>query len=193
MARTAAFYTDAALTALNAGFTSKADAQRASADINRAYDLHKCAIRDGLLADRTIANWNDLYWGIPDYPHNWKPRHSEAFAAWADEVAAIEKLVDLRAAVKAAPIVPPAPNAEKARVEAITTSIRDLLTRRGEQYNRALRLAEVFGGLPVTANVHLVTNEHGTTFLRAFYYLAGEFTPLNVILAAADKLEREAA
>lgn len=42
------------------------------------------------------------------------------------------------------------------------------------------------------ANVHYVTNQHGTTFLRAFYYLNGTLTPLSIIIAAAEAKAREA-
>jgi hypothetical protein len=35
-----------------------------------------------------------------------------------------------------------------------------------------------------------VTNQYGHTFLRTFYFLAGVMTPLNVIIAAAEELER---
>ena len=66
------------------------------------------------------------------------------------------------------------------------------LKLRQEQYNNALRLHDIFGGLPVHANVHYVTNQHGTTFLRAFYYLNGTLTPLSIIIAAAEAKALEA-
>lgn len=191
MARTASFYVDAALTALNNGFTSKSGQQNAIADLNRAYDVGvKGMIQDELLQlDRAERDeqWNTLYWGIPDL-HNWKAKHSELFARFIENVALAEQLVALRASIKAAPVntpvrAEPSPYEVKAR-----ETLMELIQRRQTQYLEAVALGEVFGGLPVSANTHLVTNEHGTTFLRTFFYLRGEFTPLNVIIAAAEEL-----
>jgi hypothetical protein len=195
MARTASFYIDAALTAYNAGFTSKSGQQNAIADLNRAYDLGvKGMIQDELLQiDRAERDdqWNTLYWGTPDL-HNWKPKHSELFARFTENVALAEQLVALRASIKAAPVnapvrAEPSPYEVKAR-----ETLMDLIQRRQTQYLEAVALGEVFGGLPVSANTHLVTNEYGTTFLRTFYYLAGQFTPLVIIIAAAQELEDRA-
>jgi hypothetical protein len=66
-----------------------------------------------------------------------------------------------------------------------------MIKRRTAQYHEAVELGRLFGGLPVSVTPHLVTNEHNTTFTRCFYYLAGKFTPLSVIMAAADKLASE--
>lgn len=188
MTRNADFYLAAAHDAYDAGFASKTAQKRAIADLTRAYSFHEEAIRTDLLNDREIADWDALYWGIPDF-HNWKPRHSAMFARWDDLVAKIEAMVDFRAAIKAADIAPP-PARKDDRPAQISRSIVEIMEARGKQYDRALKLADLFGGLPVHANVHLVRGHKGAVFLRAFYYLAGEFTPLQVIIAAADELAR---
>jgi hypothetical protein len=54
----------------------------------------------------------------------------------------------------------------------------------------AIVLGTIFNGLPVQAHTHQVTNQYGTTFLRTFYYLFGDLTPLNIIIAAAEELAR---
>ena len=72
-------------------------------------------------------------------------------------------------------------------------SLADLMQRRGEQYAHAVKLGEVFGNMPVTANTHWVVNEHGNGFWRTFWYLDGELTPLNVLVAAHQELERRKA
>lgn len=191
MARTASFYVDAALAALNTGFTSKSGQQGAIQDLNRAYDVGvKQSIHDELLQiarDDRAEDWDTLYWGLPDL-HNWKAKHSALFARFPENVALAEQLVTLRAAIKAAPVnapvrAEPSPYEVKAR-----ETLMELIQRRQTQYLEAVALGEAFGGLPVSANTHLVTNEHGTTFLRTFFYLRGEFTPLNVIIAAAEEL-----
>ena len=198
MARTVETYTDLALDAFNAGFSSKAGQKAATDNLNRAYELlQRETIQRGLLEDRTLGGseeaWKTLYWGTPDL-HNWKAKHSAMYAPFFPEaVAAIERLAELRAEIKAAPIVPPAaPEVSPFEVKARET-ITAWLERRRAQYVEALELAEVFGGLPVTATSHYVTNAHGTTFLRTFWYLRGKLTPLQIIIAAAQELDRRAA
>ena len=51
------------------------------------------------------------------------------------------------------------------------------------RYLEAIDLCELVGDegfrmKGLSANSHYVTNEHGTTFLRTFYYLQGKLTPL---------------
>jgi hypothetical protein len=189
MPKTAQTYSDSALDALNAGFVSKAGQNDAIADLRRAYEIHCEVIASGLLADRSIAGWNDLYYGKPDL-HNWKPRHSAAYALWADQVAEIEKLVELRTAIKAAPVNAPARKEPSPYEVKARETLMDLCKRRNSQYLRAIDLAAVFNGLPVSANTHSCVADTGTPYLRTFYYLAGEFTALSVIIAAADEIAR---
>jgi hypothetical protein len=65
-----------------------------------------------------------------------------------------------------------------------------MMELRKSQYARGLELHEIFGNLRVSANVHMVRNQHGTTFIRAFYYMDGKLTPLNMILAVAQEIQR---
>ncbi len=201
MARTAAFYTDAALNAFNAGFTSKAGQKDAMQDINRAYDIYRRVFAEACLAAMRTGNGemtpevNTVYWDVPSYPHLWKPKHAEmvrtAFGDTLNEtIDAIEKLAELRATIKNAPVNAPvrkevSPYEIKAR-ELLT----DLMERRKTQYLEAIDLGEIFGYLPVYANTHWCINEHGTRYLRTFWYLRGKMTPLNIIICAAEELER---
>jgi len=73
----------------------------------------------------------------------------------------------------------------------VTETVVDLIKRREAQYHEAVDLGRLFGGYPVSVTPHLVTNEYGTTFTRCFYYWAGKFTPLQVILGAIDTLKAE--
>jgi hypothetical protein len=205
MARSIETYTTAALEALNNGFSSKAGQQSALADVNRAYELAHKELQNAVLsvAERHEADgsmkpvYHAVYWGIPSYPHQFKAKHAEAVRvafgrAYDDTLQTIADLVELRATIKDAPVnapvrAEPSPYAVRAQ-----EAIADLMARRREQYARALYLGEVFGGLPVSANSHWVINEHGTRFIRTFYYLAGRLTPLNLIIAAAEELERRA-
>lgn len=184
-------YVTEATELFNDGFTSKAGQRRALDSLNRAYDLQKEAIHDVLLQearDERGEGWNELYWGLPDL-HNWKPRHSDQYKTFALQVAAIEQVVELRNAVKAAEIVPPAKSEAKVIEERVIKSIREIMETRKEQFLNGCRLVEVFGKLPISINAHYVTNAHGTTFIRCFYYMNGRLTPLNVIIAVLQTME----
>jgi hypothetical protein len=192
--------------ALEAGFTSEAARKRARECVNSAFDILRDAARTRILGDaaarfpdarededanRRRMEWVDAngYWDIPRSPHALRIKHLVFFADLADDATICH---DLYSAIKVAEIIKVERDTLTEREAVVRESIADLLKRRGEQYNRALALGDIFGGLPVSANVHLVTNQLGTTFVRAFYYLEGSLTPLNVILAAAQELERRA-
>lgn len=199
MTRTTSFYIDRATEAFARGFTSKAAQKSATDDLNRAHELCRKDIQDLVLnieRDARTEAQNTVYWNLADL-HVWKPKHSELVLATFPEaeqtVRLIEELVALRAAIKAAPVVKAERNPMAEREAVVTKSVRDLMELRKAQYARGLALHDIFGGLPVHANVHMVTNQHGTTFLRAFYYMNGELTPLNMILAVLDTKAREAA
>lgn len=197
MSRTPEFYIDRANAAFAAGFTSKAAQKSATDDLNRAHEACRQSIQNLVLAidrDARTEAHDNVYWGLADL-HVWKPKHSAlvlgTFPEAEPTVRLIEQLVDLRAVIKAAPVVK-AERKTDDREAAVTKSVRDIMELRQAQYARGLELHDLFQGLPVTANVHVVTNQHGTTFLRAFYYMNGTLTPLNVILAVLQTKAREA-
>ena len=188
-----------------AGFTSKAAQKDALDYLNRAFAMLTDGARGDILtaaaakfptaASEEAANMNRCafvnslgYWDMPDYPHLLRDKHQAFLAGRWDDACMIR---DLRNAIKAAPVVKAERKTDEREV-AIQKSIRDIMAMRRSQFERGLQVAELFGGLPVSVNVHQVTNEHGTTFLRAFYYLRGELTPLNIILCIAQELERRA-
>jgi len=191
MARTFEFYVERATKLFEAGFTSKAGQKDALSDVSRAYEMLRSQIQFMCLeiphAERTQPQ-DDVYWGLPDL-HNWKQKHAElvmqVFPQAVDILGQIEDMAKLRAAIKGAEIVK-AERTTSARAEAIVKSIRQIMDERKAQYARGLKVWDMFNGLPVSVNVHLVVNQHGTEFLRAFYFMAGVMTPLNVILAVMD-------
>jgi membrane-associated HD superfamily phosphohydrolase len=62
---------------------------------------------------------------------------------------------------------------------------------RKAQFVEGLEIARMFNGLPVSVNAHWVHGHKGTNFIRYFFYLAGELTPLNMIMAIAQAHEAE--
>ena len=130
-------------------------------------------------------------WDVPFDLHQIRTKHMHLFS---DDLGNdLDELVTLRVLLKELEIVKPAPKSDRitAKQAEVTETVVDLIERRMAQYHEAVELGRLFGGLPVSVTPHQVTNEYNTTFTRCFYYLAGKFTPLSVIMAAADKLARE--
>jgi hypothetical protein len=130
-------------------------------------------------------------WDVPFDLHQIRDKHFRLF----DEAhhADLTDLITFRVLLKELEVVKPAPKTDRitAKQAEVTETVVDLIERRMAQYHEAVELGRLFGGLPVSVTPHQVTNEYNTTFTRCFYYLAGKFTPLSVIMAAADKLARE--
>lgn len=201
----------AALDAALDEYPSKAAQKRVLDDLNRAYEMARDAYGD-LYRVELFANdeefggrdaWNAAAFldarEVPFDLHNVRDRHVARIAEYSADLAQIvDAARTARADVKESPV---AAKMVKTNVEieerkiAISRTIEEEMQRLGRMYHNALDLGRMFGGLPVSANVHLVTNQYGTTFVRAFYYLNGKRTPLNVIMAAAQTLadEREEA
>mgnify|MGYP001156857893 FL=1 len=130
-------------------------------------------------------------WDVPFDLHQIRTKHMHLFS---DDLGNdLDELVTLRVLLKELEVVKPAPKSDRitAKQAEVTETVVDLIERRMAQYHEAVELGRLFGGLPVSVTPHQVTNEYNTTFTRCFYYLAGKFTPLSVIMAAADKLARE--
>jgi hypothetical protein len=198
-----------AYAAFEAGFVTKSAQKDALTELNRAYEAIRDAfadsIRDGAPGQHkgsalTSAEWDvrGAYFAARETPfdlHQVRERHLTIFAAQAGfegHAAFIRDLIALRADIKAAPINP-VERKDNEAVVAVRAQIEDILALRKAQYGRALELGEIFGGLPVSVNWHYVQNQFGTIFPRCFFYLAGKLTPLNVLVAASQELERRKA
>lgn len=186
---------------IEAGFTTKAAKKVAFDILNRAYKDIEERVRDeyykfgtytgDVTADREerfrIYCWLNV--NVPSDLHNVKPRHLEAhkdFPAFAEA----RDLVALRRLVKDAEIVPVPRNEDRVRIERIRKSIMDEMAARKVRFVEGLNMSRIFG-MDVEVNAHYVTNEHGTTFLRHFFYLNGKLRALNEILATSGILEAE--
>ena len=167
-------------------FAAKAHQKEALGYLNGGYDMIRENNREFL---RSLTE--EKYWAIPLDLHQIRDKHTHLF----DEVhhANLSELVDLRVLLKLIPVVKPEPKSDRitAKQAEVTATVVDMIKRRTAQYHEAVELGRLFGGLNVSVTPHLVTNEFNTTFTRCFYYLNGKFTPLSVIMAAADTLARE--
>ena len=171
-------------------FAAKAHQKEAMSDLNLAYENVLNANQTWQLAPETRAS-NEDYWALPFDLHQIRDKHTRLFKD--DLCADLARLVELRRLFKNAQVVKPAPKDDRitAKQKEVTDTVVDMIKRRTAQYHQAVELGRLFGDLPVSVTPHLVTNEYNTTFTRCFYYLAGKFTPLQVILGAMDTLARE--
>ncbi len=194
---------NAALERFEAGFATKQARQDALACLSRAYDVINEHLRANLIQVMRVEHEDlerretasDLYYDLPMYLHTWRPATSarllHVFPEDVEVVRAVDELLSVREAIKAAEIRPATPKKDP-RVETITQTIREMMEKRKVEYERGLALHDLFGGLIVWANVHMVTNQYGTTFPRCVYYMEGKVTALDVILAVLDTKAREA-
>lgn len=188
-------YLEKALEMFNKGFNSESAKKKAISLLLSQYEretgtMSKFGIMAVLLSlnDRPDS-FDTLYWGIPSF-HNWNEKHSEMYHHFPAQVERIEELVRLRAEFKKAEIIKKEKSEIAKKTEKIQKSLREELDRLKTQYIEGMNLAEIVGP-NVTANVHLVHGHKGTIFVRAFYYLNGEFMSLNMILAILDELKRK--
>ena len=206
-------FSAAAAAALNNGFTSKSGAKQAAADVSRAYEELTRELKAACLDARTPVEGHfagyamtpevkAVYWDVPSYPHQFKAKHGDLIRAafgdrFDDLIAKANELVALREAILAAPVSPPMKDESKVRAAKIVESIKARMDRLNVRYLEAIDLCDVLEDDKVrikglTANSHYVTNEHGTTFLRTYFFLFGKLTPLNLIMAAAEEAGRRA-
>ena len=168
-------------------FAAKSHQKEALSYLNSGYEM----LRKNNFQFSIDSLSREDYYAIPFDLHQIREKHFRLF----DEAhhAELTDLMTFRVLLKELEVVKPAPKTDRitAKQAEVTETVVDLIERRMAQYHEAVELGRSFGGLPVSVTPHQVTNEYNTTFTRCFYYLAGKFTPLSVIMAAADKLARE--
>lgn len=199
---------DSALELFNGGFTTKAAQKRAMDEVSRAYDAATSAILqaiNGLEENRTTES-TELYYGIPHSLAHWKEKLSAQTNAFAEKtnaspeikslVTQIERMVEMRSAIKSASIELVVKE-DQAQTE-IKTKVYETLMQMNERalanHSKGLQLMEFFDGhLPVTADVHTVYMQNGTTYLRAFFFMHGKLTALNTIIAVHQTYKEQQA
>jgi len=168
-------------------FAAKSHQKEALGELNSGYQM----LRDNNFQFSIDSLSREDYFAIPFDLHQIREKHFRLF----DEAhhADLTDLITFRVLLKELEVVKPAPKSDRitAKQAEVTETVVDLIERRMAQYHEAIELGRLFGGLPVSVTPHQVTNEYNTTFTRCFYYLAGKFTPLSVIMAAMDTLARE--
>ena len=168
-------------------FAAKSHQKEALGELNSGYQM----LRENNFQFSIDNLSREDYFAIPFDLHQIRDKHFRLF----DEAhhADLTDLITFRVLLKELEVVKPAPKSDRitAKQAEVTETVVDLIERRMAQYHEAVELGRLFGGLPVSVTPHQVTNGYNTTFTRCFYYLAGKFTPLSVIMAAADKLARE--
>ncbi len=187
--------------ALEAGFLSEAARKRALENLNRAYSELHTADHGAQISHANVTVGLSGWWtqarseffssnATPFELHQVRERHLEIFAHWTD-AQPVRDLIALREMVKAAEIVKVERNTQADKVEAVRAVIVASLIDRKEQFVHELDMAHHFGGLHVYTNAHWVHGHKGGRWIRHFFYLRGKLTPLNMIIALAEQLERE--
>lgn len=186
-------YIDTAIEMYNAGFSSKAAQKRCNDKLNQAYNKVRLILNDQLLNKMDMYRTTELenvYYALPFDLHQWRNKHEvmlkDVGVNETEIFNTIQNLKEMRDTVKASPIVPPAKNKAKEKHEKVIKSLKELMEKREGQYQHGIKMVEYFGTLNVSVNAHWVINQHGTKFIRHFFYLNGELTPLAVIIAIAE-------
>jgi hypothetical protein len=168
-------------------FAAKSHQKEALGQLNSGYQM----LRENNFQFSIDSLSREDYYAIPFDLHQIREKHFRLF----DKAhhAELTDLMTFRVLLKELEVVKPAPKTDRitAKQAEVTETVVDLIERRMAQYHEAVELGRLFGGLPVSVTPHQVTNGHNTTFTRCFYYLAGKFTPLQVILGAMDTLAQE--
>ena len=185
-------YIDSAIELWEEGFTSMASKKRCLAQLNYAYSFLSTNLQSlysEIPKEKRNDEWHKLYWMVPNELFQWRSKHSKAHSSnnVSSIVNRIDKLADLRNAVKESAITPPIKSEEKIVKNRILKSIEEIMEAKKVQFLEGYELTEIFGGARVFVNSHYVTNQYGTTFVRNFFYLHGKLTSLNMILAIVGK------
>lgn len=181
-----------AIKAVAKGFFSKAEQKRAMGHLNSAYYWLRDMLTDAIIAAKN-SGWNlterkfPSIFEIPYDLANWKPaKHSKMYECFQDQaVSLINELLEMREAYKQMPIVKK-PVSSHARLQA---AVKEKVGNIRGMIVEGVRLAEIFGNLPISVNVHSVYFGEGREYLRCFYFMNGKITKLGTILAIMEELE----
>ncbi len=177
---------------LEAGEGSKAFIKTGMEALSYLYDM----VREDFNNETKYANC----WDVPySLAHIRAAKHETVFGEYWNRV---NELVEMRDAIKALPILVRQPK-EEGLEQKIRRTILEEITARKEKFDIAKRIVELFGVftkdergldvvlLPVSVHHVYCRNYFGTHWIRIDWYLSGEKTPLNTIMAAADQVKRE--
>lgn len=193
---------EVATLAFEVGFKSEAARKRALSELNSAYEYIRSDFQNFVIASGHAAFPNSRE--IPeqytaycahiekfDVPFDLcaiRPKHMPLFTA--EDQNKITALVDLRKAIKSAEIVLVEVPENVKRAEVIRKTMMEEMNTRQQSFVNGYDLSKHFG-LHVYANAHYVRHCKGTEFIRTFFYLNGNLTSLNIIIAIAEQLARE--
>lgn len=131
---------------------------------------------------------------LPHYLTHVRDNHLHSikteFPEHYEDVLYIKNLLETVKAANITPL-PPKQDPVEVKVEARVKSIFDEMARRKKQFTDAVEFGKLFGGLRVSATPHYSYSKYGNEYIRVFYYLNGKLTPVSVIVAAAEALEKQ--
>jgi hypothetical protein len=189
------------LGAIASGFTSLSSKKSTMTSLNRCYEeLENAFIRAEILdiADRNEYNqmteeWKNLYWSVPGSLRQWEESFVNTILCKLPQLSdTVSKITDLKTMydeVKVSDVNKPEPKPITALEQRIHKAMKDEMEKIKSDFAYGVKLAGIFGKLPVSINAHYVVNQFGTEFIRCFYYLGGKLVKLNTIIAIMQDLE----
>ena len=199
MKKTSIDFATRALDAFNKGFVTKSAKQSALDDTGTAYNVVRSKVMNARLDTRPVGEMqmteevSAVYWAMPHNLFGYRPsrmagRILGVLPESTNLVAELLDLYNLRESIKGAPIVPVAKTIDQREV-LVHSTIAERMNNYHQRFVESVELSQIFCGLNVVARPHWVVNEHGTRFIRTFFYLHGKLASLNMICAVAQEYE----
>ena len=163
-------------------FTSKAQQKDALDYLNRAYEcVRKTMVHKGTTPQE---RWSETYY-LPMYLHLVKDKHRKVFENLSIDCDVVFQLLEYRNQFKSFEIIKPSKKNDE------LTNLMDIVNEAVSKEKEFPKQTEVtlqsYIGKDlykrVSYNWHYVTNSYGTTFIRVFWFLDGQFTKLSTILS----------
>jgi hypothetical protein len=176
-------------------FATKSEQKANLKALNKLAEKEGENLRDALLIIRNDTTdlekkeeLNDLYYAVPYYLSMWTKNKRKMFKSFPEFVSTMDALKEQYNEVKNADICPVAKDTAEIVDETAKDIIKDMLNsgKKVEDHN----ISKLFDGLKVTVNAHYVYR-NGSSFIRCFWYLNGNVTAYNKIVAIVAERKKE--
>jgi hypothetical protein len=170
-------------------FTTKAQQKAELKKLNYLAEKKCDELRDALLIFKKdtidpvkIEELTELYYNVPSYLSGWTNNKRKMFKHFPAFISAMDELKDRYNEVKEATISP-APKVNTVK-DIAKNEIKSMLEsgKKVEDHD----MSKFFADMKVTVNAHYVYRD-GTSFLRCFWYLNGNVTAYDKIVAIATE------
>ena len=162
-------------------FTSKAQQKDALDYLSRAYDC----VSNAKIVKGTYEERFEKVVNIPHNLHNVREKHRSLFQNVSMDCDVIFQLLEYRNEFKSFEIIKPSKKNDE--LTTLIDIVNETVSKEKEFPKQTEVTLQSYIGKDlykrVSYNWHYVTNSHGTTFIRVFWFLDGQFTKLSTILS----------